>query len=45
MTSKPGNAKIQPNTWTRGGQVKSSDVAAAMAKVLDSKAQNNNQPK
>lgn len=27
MTSKPGTAKEEPNTWTQGGQAKSSDVA------------------
>ncbi len=30
MTSKSDTAKEQPNTWTQGGQAKSSDVAAAM---------------
>jgi hypothetical protein len=38
MTSKSDNAKKQPNTWTQGGQAKSSDVAATMAKFLDSQA-------
>lgn len=34
MTSKPDTAKEQSNTWTRGGQAKSSDVAATTAKFL-----------
>lgn len=34
MTSKTDTAKEQPNTWTQGGQAKSSDAAAAMAKFL-----------
>ncbi|AVX93144.1 hypothetical protein PkP19E3_33935 (plasmid) [Pseudomonas koreensis] len=34
MTSKPEIAKEQPNTWTQGGQAKSSDAAATMAKLL-----------
>ena len=33
MTSKPEIAKEQPNTWTQGGQAKSSD-AAAMAEHI-----------
>ncbi|MGU9817582.1 hypothetical protein ACU684_19555 [Pseudomonas sp. LF135] len=28
MTIKPDTAKEQPNTWTQGGQAKSSDVVA-----------------
>ena len=36
MTTKPDTAKEEPNTWTQGGQAKSSDVAAAMSKFLDS---------
>ena len=45
MTSKSDTAKEQPNTWTQGGQAKSSDVAAAMAKFLDTEALKLNQPK
>nr|WP_193069074.1 hypothetical protein [Pseudomonas fluorescens] len=45
MTTKPDTAKEQPNTWTQGGQANSSDVAAAMAKYLDSEAPKQNQPK
>ncbi|MFL6970069.1 hypothetical protein ACJ6X8_27955 [Pseudomonas alvandae] len=36
MTTKPDTTKEQPNTWTLGGQAKSSDAAAAMPKFLDS---------
>jgi hypothetical protein len=39
MTSKSNTPKEQPNTWPRGGQAKSSDVAATMAKFLDSQAE------
>lgn len=45
MTSKPDTAKEQPNTWTQGGQAKSSDAAAAMAKFLASQAPKSDQPK
>jgi hypothetical protein len=45
MTSKSNTAKEQPNTWTQGGQAKSSDAAAAMAKFLASQAPKTNQPK
>lgn len=45
MTSKPDTAKVQPNTWTQGGQAKSSDATAAMAKFLASQAPKSNQPK
>ena len=38
-------AEPHDNTWTRGGQAKSSDVEAAMAKFLDSEAPKQNQPK
>lgn len=34
MTSKPDTAKEQSNTWTLGGQAKSSDVAATTAKFF-----------
>lgn len=34
MTSERNALKEQPNTWTRGGQAKSSDVAATMGKLL-----------
>lgn len=36
MTIKPETTKEGPNTWTQGGQAKSSDVAAAMSEFLDS---------
>ncbi|WAT32135.1 hypothetical protein [Pseudomonas sp. GXZC] len=36
MTSKPDIVRGQSNTWTRGGQAKSSDVAATMEKLLAS---------
>lgn len=39
MPSKSNTPKEQPNTWPRGGQAKSSDVAATMAKFLDSQAE------
>lgn len=45
MTSKPDSTEEQPNTWTQGGQAKSSDAAAAMAKFLASQAPKENQPK
>lgn len=45
MSRKPNTPKEQPNIWTRGGQAKSSDVAATMAKFLDSQAPKQNQPK
>lgn len=34
MTSKPATVKDRPNTWTQGGQAKSSDVVATTAKFL-----------
>jgi hypothetical protein len=38
MSSKPDNAKTQPNIWTCGGQAKSSDVAATTKKFLADEA-------
>jgi|GEM_PF-4257273 len=34
MTSNPDTVKDQSNTWTQGGQAKSSDVAATTAEFL-----------
>lgn len=34
MTSQPDVVDEQPNSWTQGGQAKSSDVAPTMAKAL-----------
>jgi hypothetical protein len=45
MTSKSNTTKEQSNTWTQGGQAKSSDAAAAMTKFLASQALKPNQPK
>lgn len=45
MTSKTDTAKELPNTWTQGGEAKSSDAAAAMAKLLASQASKPNKPK
>lgn len=36
---------VTVSTWTQGGQAKSSDVAATMAKFLDSQAPKQNEPK
>jgi hypothetical protein len=44
MTSNPDTTKEQLNTWTRGGQAKSSD-AAAVAKFLTFQAPKQNKPK
>ncbi|WP_439126311.1 MAG: hypothetical protein ACNJA3_28495 (plasmid) [Pseudomonas rhizophila] len=44
MTSKPDTVK-EPNTWTQGGQAKSSDAAATMVKFLATQAPKPNQPK
>lgn len=35
MTSKPDTAKEQPNTWTQGGQAKSSDVMTMNTKAIE----------
>lgn len=45
MTTKADTVKEHPNTWTQGGQAKSSDVAAAMAKFLDTETPKQIQPK
>lgn len=39
MTSKPNTPKEQPNTWTLGGQAKSSDVAAMEPQTAQGKTE------